>query len=112
MGDVQDEENVPPIVSEELWDKANLILSKRSAKQSAEDKSGYQNRYPYSGKIICGVHKMPYYRSLYRYKSGNKEIWQCQEYTRKGKEGCTSPIIYTSEADEILRQVLEELAVN
>ena len=30
----------------------------------------------------------------------------------KGKEGCTSPIIYTSEADEILRQVLEELAVN
>ena len=108
----KDEENVPPIVSEELWDKANLILSKRSAKQSAEDKSGYQNRYPYSGKIICGVHKMPYYRSLYRYKSGNKEIWQCQEYTRKGKEGCTSPIIYTSEADEILRQVLEELAVN
>ena len=51
----KDEENVPPIVSEELWDKANLILSKRSAKQSAEDKSGYQNRYPYSGKIICGV---------------------------------------------------------
>lgn len=108
----KDEENVPPIVSEELWDKANLILSKRSAKQSAEDKSGYQNRYPYSGKIICGVHKVPYYRSLYRYKSGNKEIWQCQEYSRKGREGCTSPIIYTSEADEILRQVLEELTVN
>lgn len=108
----KDEENVPPIVSEELWDKANLILNKRSAKQSAEDKSGYQNRYPYSGKIICGVHKLPYYRSLYRYKSGNKEIWQCQEYSRKGKEGCTSPIIYTSEADEILRQVLEELSVN
>ena len=55
---------------------------------------------------------MPYYRSLYRYKSGNKEIWQCQEYSRKGREGCTSPIIYTSEADEILRQVLEELTVN
>lgn len=108
----KDEENVPPIVSEELWDKANLILSRRSAKQSARDKNGYQNRYPYSGKIICGVHKLPYYRSLYRYKSGNKEIWQCQEYSRKGKEGCTSPVLYTAELDEILRQVLEELSVN
>ena len=108
----KDEENVPPIVSEELWDKANLILSKRSAKQSSEDKTGYQNRYPYSGKIICGVHKLPYYRSLYRYKSGNKEIWQCQEYTRKGRDGCTSPILYTAELNEILRQVLEELSLN
>lgn len=108
----RDEENVPPIVSEELWDKANLILSKRSAKQSSEDKTGYQNRYPYSGKIICGVHKLPYYRSLYRYASGNKEIWQCQEYSRKGKDGCQSPILYTAELDEILRQVLEEMSVN
>lgn len=108
----KDEENVPPIVSEELWDKANLILSKRSAKQSAEDKTGYQNRYPYSGKIICGIHKVPYYRSLYRYKSGNKEIWQCQEYSRKGKEGCTSPVLYTTELDDIMRQVLNELSIH
>ncbi len=108
----QDNENVPPIVSEELWNKANLILSKRSAKQSAEDKTGYQNRYPYSGKIICGVHKLPYYRSLYRYKSGNKEIWQCQEYSRKGREGCTSPILYTTELDDIMSQVVEELSLN
>lgn len=108
----KDEEHVPPIVSEELWDKANLILEKRSAKQSSEDKTGYQNRYPYSGKIICGVHHLPYYRSLYRYKSGNKEIWQCQEYSRKGKAGCSSPVLYTTELDEILRQVMEELSVN
>lgn len=108
----KDEENVPPIVSEELWDKANLILNKRSAKQSAEDKTGYQNRYPYSGKIICGIHKLPYYRSLYRYKSGNKEIWQCQEYSRKGKEGCTSPVLYTTELDDIMRQVLGELSIH
>lgn len=94
------------------YDKANLILNKRSAKQSAEDKSGYQNRYPYSGKIICGIHKLPYYRSLYRYRSGNKEIWQCQEYSRKGKDGCKLQILYTSELDEILRQVLEELSLN
>lgn len=108
----KDEENVPPIVSEELWEKANLILAKRSAKQSAEDKSSYQNKYPYSGKIICGVHKTPYYRNLYRYKSGDKEVWQCQEYVKNGKKGCTVPILYTSELNEIVKECLEELALH
>lgn len=108
----KDEENVPPIVSEELWEKANLILAKRSASQSAEDKTSYQNKYPYSGKIICGIHKQPYYRSLYRYKSGNKEVWQCQEYSKKGKSGCSSPILYTTELDDIVRQSLEQLSIH
>lgn len=103
---------VPAIVSEELWDKTNRILEKRSAKQSEDGKTSYQNRYPYSGKIICGVHKQPYYRSLYRYKSGNKEVWQCREYSRKGRAGCSSPVLYTSELDAIMRQVLEELSLN
>lgn len=107
----KDEEHVPPIVSEELWEKANLILAKRSAKQSAEDKTSYQNKFPYSGKIICGIHKSPYYRSLYRYKSGNKEIWQCQEYVKHGRFGCQSPALYTVEIDDILRQSLEEISL-
>jgi len=107
----KDEETVPPIVSEELWEKANLILAKRSAKQSAEDRTSYQNKFPYSGKIICGIHQSPYYRSLYRYKSGNKEIWQCQEYVKHGRSGCQSPALYTSEANEILRQIFEEIPI-
>ncbi|MDD5938781.1 MAG: recombinase family protein [Clostridiales bacterium] len=108
----KDEETVPPIVSEELWEKANLILAKRSIAQSSENKTSYQNKYPYSGKIICGIHKQPYYRSLYRYKSGDKEVWQCQEYNKKGKRGCTSPILYTVELDDIMKQVLEELSIH
>ena len=108
----KDEENVPPIISEELWEKANLILAKRSAKQSAQDKTSYQNKYTYSGKIICGVHHEPYYRTVYRYKSGDKEVWQCQEYARKGKAGCQSPIVYTSELDDIMRKALEEVSLH
>ena len=103
---------VPALVSEELWDKANRILEKRSVKQGEDGKTSYQNRYPYSGKIICGVHKQPYYRSLYRYKSGDKEVWQCREYSRKGRAGCSSPVLYTSELDAIMHQVLEELSLN
>ncbi len=108
----KDEESVPPIVSEELWDKANAILEKRSLAMSSSDKSSYQNKYPYSGKIICSEHKVPYYRQLYRYASGNKEIWQCQEYSKRGKSGCKMPIVYTSEIDEIVRLSLEHLAIN
>ena len=99
----KDEENVPPIVSEEIWDKANAILRYRSEKQSAEDKTSYQNKYTYSGKIYCAEHKLPYYRAIYRYKSGDKEVWQCKEYSAKGKAGCDSPTLYTTEVDEILR---------
>jgi len=99
----KDEENVPPIVSEELWQKANDILKSRSKKQSAEDKTSYSNKYVYSGKIICTEHKVPYYRATYRYKSGDKEVWQCKEYAAKGKAGCTSPTIYTTELDMIMK---------
>ena len=105
----EDHENVPPIVSEEIWEKANLILNKRSAKQSAEDKTSYQNKYPYSGKIICGVHHEPYYRNLYRYKTGSKEVWQCQEYVKNGKNGCQLPILYTEEINGILRDSIENM---
>lgn len=99
----KDEENVPPIISEEIWNKANSILKARSAKQSAEDKTSYQNKYAYSGKIICGEHNVPYYRAKYRYKSGDKEVWQCKEYASKGKAGCVSPTIYTTEIDAIMK---------
>lgn len=107
----KDEETVPQIVSEEIWQKANYILRSRSEKQSSEDKTSYQNKYAYSGKIFCSEHKVPYYRSLYRYSSGNKEVWQCKRYVEKGKEGCVSPSIYTTELDLILRKAYEEIII-
>lgn len=105
----KDEENVPPIVSEEMWDRANLILAKRSAKQSSDDKTSYQNKYLYSGKIVCMEHNVNYHRACYKYKSGNKEVWQCKLYAEKGKEGCTSPTLYTTELNEIMKGVLDNL---
>lgn len=100
-------EVVPAIVSEELWDRANEILTNRSRKMSAEDKTSYQNKYAYSGKIICTEHGSAYHRSAYNYKGKSKEVWQCKEYVAHGKKGCTMPVIYTAELNEIMRQIFD-----
>jgi len=54
-------------------------------------------------------HGSPYYRTLYRYKSGDKEVWQCKHFTEKGSAGCTSPILYTAELDQILRECYDTI---
>ncbi|MEG0780659.1 MAG: recombinase family protein [Oscillospiraceae bacterium] len=101
----RDEANVPPLVSPALWDKANRLLARRG--RDASKKTGTQ--YPYSGKLLCGTHHTPYYRALYRYPAGDKEVWQCREYVKNGRDGCKAPILYTAELDEIIRQLLAEL---
>ena len=108
----KDEAAVPPIVSEQLWDKANAILKQRALSQSASGGNRYQNKYPYSGKLICPQHHIPYYRTLYHYQTGDREAWQCQEYARKGRKGCTMPVLYTAELDELIRLYLEQLPLD
>lgn len=103
---------VPALIDEELWDKANFILAKRSKKQGSDDSSSYSSRYTYSGKIICMEHNLPYYRASYKYKSGDKEVWQCKLYSEKGKAGCESPTIYTTELDEVMKQVADLIIEN
>ncbi len=97
-----DHDKVPPIISEALWEKANRILQNRSKKMSGVDKTSYQNKYPYSGKIFCGEHGVAYYRRVYQYAQGSKEVWQCQRYAQQGKAGCSAPAVYTQELNEIV----------
>ena len=103
----EDKLAVPQIVSTELWEKANRTYKKRSESLSGEDKTSYRNKYPYSGKIICCEHNVCYQHRTNKRKSGKVELWACSEYI-KGN-GCISPLIYTSELDEIMRRVYNEL---
>lgn len=103
----EDHEKVPPIVSAELWDKANRKLKERSEKMSSADKASYQNKYLYSGKLVCGEHNTCYYHTIYRYKSGDKELWACKEYGNGNK--CRNPIVYTSEIDAVMREVYNRI---
>ena len=101
----KDEENVPPIIVTAVWERANAIYQKRSQEVKAKETS-YSNKFVYSRKIFCKNHQVAYYHATYKYKSGNKHIWQCKRYSEKGLEGCTMPVIYQDELDEIMRQLI------
>jgi hypothetical protein len=102
------DENVPPIVTEELWDRANAIITQRSAKFKKKE-GGTQTRFPYSGKIMCEAHGTYYYRKMWTDRKVPAESWCCREYLAKGRKGCLSPHIYTRELDAILEYIGNDL---
>lgn len=106
----KDNENVPPIVSEELWDRANKKLKERqdSFTNRAVNKKVFQNRYTYSGKIYCGCHNLTYHRSSAG-KRKNNPVWECQVYRKESLKGCSNPRVFESELDIIFKDMLGKL---
>ena len=107
-------EIVPAIVSEELWDKANAVFAERSMKVKARDRSAKKTS-PLSGKIICGVHNVPFWRTSYSKELHRDEPiyeWICRE-KKKGKSAdCPTTAIYETELYSILGSVFTDLAEN
>ena len=101
---------IPAIISEELWDRANARYKERS-RQVKEHANGasYHNRYPYSGKIICGQHGTTYHRRILSSAKGDKEIWECKIYRTKGKAGCAAPQVRSEELDAIMARIFTEM---
>jgi len=95
---------IPAIVSGELWDRANAQLRRRG---EAFRKSGAvtSNRYPYSGKIMCGEHGTAFHRQMI----GAHETWQCKLYRTQGLAGCAAPQIRTEELDVIMAGIFNEI---
>ena len=106
----KDEESVPPIVSEELWNIANIKLKQRqdSFTNRVVNKLVFQNRYPYSGKIYCGCHKVTYHRSSAG-KRKNNPVWECQIYRKESLKGCSNPRIFERELDIIFKDMFNKL---
>lgn len=106
------DESIPAIVTDELWDRANELLDRRGEKFK-EKGDAFQNRYPYSGKLICGEHGTSYHRHVYKSKAGERECWNCRMYRLLGKkDGCDSPTLYTDELDEVMKRVYGEISVD
>ncbi len=105
--------SIPAIVSEELWDRANALYKRRSEQARIhQSRAEFHNRYPYSGKIICEEHGTSFHRHTIKSKSGEKEVWQCKIYHARGKSACTAPQLRTTELDQIMAQIFDQLAKN
>ncbi|MCL2860492.1 MAG: recombinase family protein [Oscillospiraceae bacterium] len=102
------DDNVPAIVNEDIWNRANRILKER-AEKFKQRSTGTQKHFPYSGKIICEEHGTYYYRKLWKDRKIPTEGWCCKEYLAKGRQACSSPSIYTRELDSIMNYIGEEL---
>jgi len=105
------DESVPAIVSEELWDRVNAILKRRSAK-FYNDGYGSNARFAYSGKIICEEHGTHHYRKVWKDRKIPAESWCCKVYLAKGRVACPTPHIYTRDLDAILEYIGSDLLIN
>jgi len=102
------DDSVPAVVSEELWERANRILQKRTEKYKKQS-SATQKRFAYSGKIICEEHGTYHYRKVWKDRKIPTESWCCREYLAKGRKACATPHVYTKNLDAILKYVGNEL---
>lgn len=109
----EDKTRIPPIIDEDLWERANtrLISRKKAFSERKEDKSIYKNRYLYSAKIYCGQHNTVFHRREFR-KNKKDITWVCSEYLKNGKSTCDSPNIRESELDAIFKDLISKLQID
>ncbi len=101
-------EIVPALVSEELWDRANEVLKRRS-----EDVKGRQGICNHAnlltGKLWCTCCGQPYYRRESTDKSGRKNSkWVCSGKIKNGADSCGSFAIYEEEIKPVLYEVFRD----
>lgn len=105
-------EIVPAIVSEELWDKANEVLARRS--EDVKSRKGVCNHANLlTGKLYCTHCGAPYYRRESKSKDGTvNSKWVCSNKINNGAEACPSFPLYESEIKPILFEVFGETRVD
>ena len=105
-------EIVPALVSEELWDKANEVLRRRS--EDVKNRQGICNHANLlTGKLFCSHCGAPYYRRESKSKDGTvNSKWVCSNKINNGADACPSFPIYENEIKPILFEVFSETRVD
>ena len=101
-------EIVPAIVSEELWNKANGILKRRS--EDVKNRQGICNHANLlTGKLWCTHCGQPYYRRESKDRSGRKNSkWLCSGKIKNGADSCASFAIYEEEIKPVIYEVFRD----
>ena len=87
-----------PIISRELWDKCQEILTIRSKIVKPDgNRDKFSRKYAFSSKIFCGICGERFIRRSYKIRSNNKEVayWVCRSH--RNKIECSNLIHYKQE---------------
>ena len=105
-------EIVPAIVSEEVWEKANEVLARRS--EDVKNRKGVCNHANLlTGKLFCTHCGAAYYRRESKDKYGNvNSKWVCSNKINNGADACPSFPIYEDEIKPILFEVFNETKID
>ena len=105
-------EIVPALVSEELWDKANEVLRRRS--DDVKNRQGVCNHANLlTGKLFCSHCGAAYYRRESKSKDGTvNSKWVCSNKINNGADACPSFAVYEDEIKPILFEVFSETKVD
>ncbi len=90
------EDTHPAIIDTAIFEEAQYIMQERAERVNARDTS--QNRYPYSGKILCGNCGKRYKRKVVQ----GRLYWQCSTFLHEGRDACP--------AQQIPERILDGLA--
>ena len=70
-----------PIISDKDWEAAQKVISQRAREKSiSKGDEKYQNRYAFSGKIICGECGAKLKRCTHYTANGSYAIWSCKTH--------------------------------
>ena len=99
---------VPPIVSEELWARANRVLDARSLDmKNRQNKCNHPNLL--TGKLWCAHCNMPYHRKSSKTAGAvQNSAWVCAGKIRNGTASCPSRYLYESEIKKCLYELFAE----
>ncbi len=109
-----------PIISREMFDKAQVELARRSP--SSEQKAKHSNRYCFSGKIKCGICGCSFVsRTKKRKDTSVYKAWRCYEGAKNGaphidkagnQVGCSCMSLNDEDARLMMQEVAKSLQMD
>lgn len=107
------DDRIPAIVSEELWEKANLLHEKRKKLPSRHilNTEEHIKKYKYSCKLYCKDCGAVFIRNGGSNRANNP-VWACRTYKVSGVSKCASPNIKESYLDKIFIDLFSDFIKN
>ena len=107
------DDRIPAIVSEELWEKANLLHEKRKKLPSRHILNAEEHikKYKYSCKLYCKECGAVFIRNGGSNRANNP-VWACRTYKVHGVLKCASPNIRESYLDKVFIDLFSNFIKN